>query len=188
MHAGGRYAALGLLAASAAPGALGVASTAGARPAARAAGYCSSIPRVEVPKEAWGFHAGQPQPGPRSSYARGHGKIDLGAQTATGIICQVDRVPGAAERQIILAIGYRVIHTSHHATMFGVEGNIMRIHVRVKSTTDAKCAVGTRGEATIFASYNDVKKDSVEFAFPAACRDHQRRYTGPSVIANVPPN
>ncbi len=168
--------------------ALALAVAAGAHPTARAAGYCSSIPRVEVEKEAWGFHAGQARPSARSSYARGHGTISLSAQTATGIICQVDRIPGAAERQIILSIGYRVIHTSHHAVMFGVEGNIMRIHVHVKASTDAKCPAGTPGEVTIFASYNNVKEDSVQFAFPAACRDHNRRYTGSSVVTNVPPN
>jgi hypothetical protein len=161
---------------------------AAARPAAQAAGWCSSIPRVEVPKEAWGFHAGQPYPGARSSYARGHGTINLSAQTATGVICQVDRVPGAPDRQIILSIGYHVMRTSHHAVMFGVEGNIMQIHVRVQSTTDARCAAGTRGNVTIFASYNDIKQDDVQFSFPAACRDHTRRYTGSSVVTNVPPN
>jgi hypothetical protein len=161
---------------------------AGARPDARASAYCSAIPRVEVQKEDWGFHAGQPRPGPATSYTRGHGKIDLGAQTATGIICQVDRVPAHAERQVVLSIDRKVIDTSHHAVMFGVPGNIMRIHVHVLSSTDASCATGTRGEVLIFASYNGVHEDLVQFSFPAACRDHSRHYTGSSVVTNVPPN
>lgn len=158
------------------------------RPAARDSAWCSSVPRVEVQPQQWGFHAGQPYPGATGTYARGHGDIDLAAGTATGVICQVDRVRGAGDRQVILSIVRRVLHTSHHAVMFGVEGNIMRIHVRVASSTDAGCAVGTTGEVTIFASYNGVKEDLVRFVFPAACRHHDHRYTGASVVTNVPPN
>jgi hypothetical protein len=149
-------------------------------PTARASAYCSVIPRAEVQPEEWGFHAGQPNPGPSTSYARGHGKIDLSAQTASGVICQVDRSPNAPERQIVLSIGRHVIHTSHDAVMFGVPGNIMQIHVRVASSTDPRCP--------IFASYNGVHADDFQLSFPAACRDHRRRYTGPSVVTNVPPN
>jgi hypothetical protein len=120
------------LAAALAAAALGagavVAALAAAVPAsghstAHASAYCSSIPRVEVQKEEWGFHAGQPYAGRGTSYARGHGKIDLGASTATGIMCQVDRMHDDSERQVILTIGRKVIYASHHAVMFGVEGN-----------------------------------------------------------------
>lgn len=138
--------------------------------------------------EEWGFHAGQPIPGPSTSYARGHGKIDLAAQTASGVICQVDRSRDAAERQIVLAIGRHVVHTSHDAVMFGVPGNIMQVHVRVASSTDPRCPAGTLGEATIFASYNGVHADSFQLSFPAACKDHRHRYTGGDVVTNVPPN
>lgn len=168
--------------------ALGASFDAASQPAARASAYCSSIPRVEVQPEEWGFHAGQPIPGPATSYARGHGKIDLSAHTASGVICQVDRTRGAPERQIVLAIGRDVIHTSHDAVMFGVPGNIMQIHIRVASSTDPSCPVGASGEATIFASYNGVHADSIQFSFPAACKDHRRRYIGQSVVTNVPPN
>lgn len=158
------------------------------RPVAAASAYCSSIPIVEVAPEEWGFHAGQPQPGADTSYARGHGKIDLSAQTASGVICQVERHPGAAERQIVLSIDRHVIFTSHHAVMFGVPGNIMRISVHVKSSSDAGCPAGTRGEVTIFASYNGVHRDGVGFRFAAGCLGHGRRYGGGGVVTNVPPN
>jgi hypothetical protein len=174
-------------------GALTVTALAAAVPAsghrtAHTSAYCSSIPRVEVQRQEWGFHAGQPQPGPGTSYARGHGKIDLAASTASGVICQVDRSRAAGERQIVLSIDHRVAYASHHAVMFGVPGNIVRIRVHVRSTTDASCATGTRGEVTIFASYNGVHEDSVQFSFPAGCRGHVRRYTGSGVVTNVPPN
>jgi hypothetical protein len=155
---------------------------------AHASAYCSSIPRVEVQKEEWGFHAGQPYAGRGTSYARGHGKIDLGASTATGIMCQVDRMRDDSEHQVILTIGRKVIYASHHAVMFGVEGNVMKIHVTVTSSTDAQCAAGTRGIVTIFASYNNIHEDLVQFWFPSACKDHRHRYTGGSVVTNVPPN
>jgi hypothetical protein len=158
------------------------------RPLADASAYCSSIPIVEVAPEEWGFHAGQPRPGANTSYARGHGTIDLAAQSASGVICQADRRPNAPERQIVLSIDHHVIFTSHRAVMFGVPGNIMRIHVHVKSSTDAQCPAGSRGEVTIFASYNGVHADGVGVRFAAGCSDQTRRYVGGSVVTNVPPN
>jgi hypothetical protein len=150
--------------------------------------YCSAIPIVNVVRQAWGFHGGQPITGATGTYTRGHGTIDLSARTATGIMCQLDRVRNAPDRQIILSVGRNLVYASHYAVMFGVSGNIMKIDVRVKSTTDPKCRVGTRGEVTIFASYNNVHEDSVGFSFPAACKSHRHQYTGPSVVTNVPPN
>jgi hypothetical protein len=160
----------------------------GSGAAASTVNYCQVIPQVPVAKEAWGFHGGKPITGATGSYTRGHGQINLSAQTATGIICQVDRVRNAPDRQIVLSVGRHVIFTSHHATEFGVPGNIMKIHVRVKSTTDPRCRRGTHGVVTIFASYNGVHRDLVQFSFPAACKDHRHRYTGQSVVTNVPPN
>jgi hypothetical protein len=156
--------------------------------AAQTVNYCQVIPQVPVAKEAWGFHGGKPITGATGSYTRGHGQINLSAQTANGVICQVDRVRNAPDRQIVLAVGRDVIYTSHHAVEFGVPGNIMKIHVRVKSTTDPRCRRGTHGVVTIFASYNNVHEDLVQFSFPVACKDHRHRYTGPSVVTNVPPN
>jgi hypothetical protein len=169
--------------------AAGVASASGPTGhTSRATAYCSAFPIVEVPKEAWGFHGGQPISGATGSYTRGHGTIDLSARTVSGIICQVDRARGAPDRQIVLSVGRHLLHASHHAVMFGVPGNIMRIDVRVKSTTDPSCPVGTPGEATIFASYNNVHEDSVQYSLAGACKSHRHRYTGPDVVTNVPPN
>ncbi len=63
----------------------------------------------------------------------------------------------------------------------------MKIEVRVTKSTDPKCAVGTGGRATLFASYNGVRSDSVQFFFPAACKDQDRLYHGPQVNNQVPP-
>jgi hypothetical protein len=168
--------------------ALVVASLAVTAAVARQTNYCQAIPIVPVAKEAWGFHGGQPIGGATGTYTRGHGHINLAAHTANGIICQVDRVRHAPDREIVVAVKRHVIEESHHAVVFGVPGNIMKVHARVKSSTDPSCRVGTVGVVTIFASYNNVHRDLVQFGFPAACRSHRHRYTGPSVVTNVPPN
>jgi hypothetical protein len=149
-----------------------------------AAGYCS-IPTVNNPP--WGFHAGQVITGANGSYARGHGDVNLSARTASGIICQVDRSRNGPYREITLSVGHRLVYASHYAVMFGVSGNIMKIDVRVHTSTDPKCPVRSSGEVTIFASYNNVHKDSVQFSFPGACKGHRHLYTGLDVVTNVPP-
>jgi hypothetical protein len=148
--------------------------------------YCAQIPIVGgIPP--WGFHTGEPIKGATGSYARGHGDINLAANTVSGILCQVDRVRHHPDRLIIMTVKRHLVYHSHHAVMWGVPGNIMKIIVRVKSSTDPLCAVGTLGRATLFASYNGVRSDSVRFTFPAACKDHDHLYHGPQVNNQVPP-
>ncbi len=59
--------------------------------AGQATGYsagCGQIPIVGgIPP--WGFHTGPPI-GETGSFARGHGQIDLEANTVSGILCQED--------------------------------------------------------------------------------------------------
>jgi hypothetical protein len=148
--------------------------------------YCSQIPIVGgIPP--WGFHTGAPITGAIGSYARGHGEINLGASTVSGILCQVDRVPGESDRLIVMTVEHHLVYHSHHAVVWGVPGNIMKIIVRVQSSTDPRCRVGTVGHVTLFASYNGVRSDSVQFTFPATCRDHDHLYHGPEVNNQVPP-
>lgn len=158
------------------------ASTAAAEPIQ----FCAQIPIVGgIPP--WGFHTGPPITGATGSYARGHGDIDLAANTVSGTLCQVDRVTGQPDRLIIMTVEHHLVYHSHYAVMWGVPGNIMKIVVRVQSSTDPRCAVGTVGRVTLFASYNGVRSDSVRFRFPAACRDHDHLYHGPQVNNQVPP-
>ncbi len=147
--------------------------------------YCAQVPIVGG-FPPWGFHTSQPINGATGSYARGHGDINLSANTVSGILCQVDRVRHHPDRLIIMT-AKRLVHHSHHAVMWGVPGNIMKIVVRVKSSTDPRCKVGTLGDVTLFASYNGVRSGSVQFFFPAACRDHDHLYHGPQVNNRVPP-
>ena len=148
--------------------------------------YCAQIPIVGgIPP--WGFHTGAPIAGASGSFARGHGDINLAANTVSGILCQVDRVRHQPDRLIIMTVEHHLVYHSHYAVMWGVPGNIMKIIVRVQSSTDPQCKVGTRGRATLFASYNGVRSDSVQFTFPAACNDHDHLYHGQQVNNQVPP-
>jgi hypothetical protein len=148
--------------------------------------YCSQIPIVGgIPP--WGFHTGAPITGKTGSYARGHGNIDLATNTVSGILCQVNRVAQQPDRLIIMTVEHHLVYHSHHAVVWGVPGNIMKIIVRVRSSTDRECQVGTVGRVTLFASYNGVRSDSVKFTFPAACKDHDHLYHGPQVNNQVPP-
>jgi len=159
-----------------------VASSAAASPVQ----YCAQIPIVGgIPP--WGFHTGAPISGAAGSYARGHGDINLAANTVSGILCQADRVRDQPDRLIIMAVQQRLVYHSHYAVRWGVPGNIMKIIVRVQSSTDQRCKVGTVGHVTLFASYNGVRSDSVQFTFPAACKGHDHLYHGPQVNNQVPP-
>jgi hypothetical protein len=152
----------------------------------RSVQYCRQIPIIPgIPP--WGFHTGPAITGPTGSYARGHGEINLAANTVSGILCQVDRVRHEPDRLIIMTVEHHLVYHSHHTVMWGYPGNIMKIIVRVKSSTDPRCEVGTKGRVTLFASYNGVRSDSVRFTFPAACSDHDHLYHGPQVNNQVPP-
>jgi hypothetical protein len=156
--------------------------------AGQAAGYspgCGQIPIVYgIPP--WGFHTGPPI-AETGSFARGHGEINLEANTVSGILCQEDRYRDQPTRAITMTVEHHLVYHSHYAVMWGFPGNIMKIVLRVRASNDPRCQVGTVGRATLFASYNGVRSDSVQFFFPAACRDHGHLYHGTQVNNQVPP-
>jgi hypothetical protein len=161
--------------------ALGVVAGQAGATTGRAAGYtagCGEVPIVGgIPP--WGFHTGSPG---ESSFARGHGEINLDANTVSGIICQEKR-----SGSITMTVEHHLVYHSHVATMWGFPGNIMKIVVRVRASDDPRCEVGTVGRATLFASYNGVRSDSVQFFFPSACKDQDQLYHGTQVNNQVPP-
>jgi hypothetical protein len=156
--------------------------------AGEAAAYspgCGQIPIVGgIPP--WGFHTGPPI-GEAGSFARGHGEINLEASTVSGIVCQEDRFRGQQTRAITMTVERHLVYHSHYAVMWGFPGNVMKTVLRVRASNDPKCKAGTLGRATLFASYNGVRSDSVQFFFPAACRDHDHLYHGAQVNNQVPP-
>jgi hypothetical protein len=165
---------------------LGLVGMAGAAHAKYPVQYCSQVPIVKgIPP--WGFHTGSPISGATGSYARGHGKINLNRNTVSGILCQVDRSRNQPDRLIIMSVKRHLVYHSHHAVRWGVPGNIMKIKVRVTSSTDPRCKVGTVGRVTLFASYNNVRSDSVQFFFPKPCKNHNHLYHGRQVNNQVPP-
>lgn len=99
---------------------------------------------------------------------------------------QVDRTPGPRDRQIIMSVTGGAVIPRHAVVFDGALSNQMTLPVRVSSSTDRRCAVGTKGTATLVATYNGVHNDSVQLAFPRACRDHDHHYTGSRVVALVP--
>jgi len=149
--------------------------------AGQAAAYspgCGQIPIVYgIPP--WGFHTGEPG---ETAFARGHGEINLEESTVSGILCQEDH-RGA----ITMTVEHHLVYHSHVAMMWGYPGNIMKIVLRVRASNDPSCQVGTVGRATLFASYNGVRSDSVQFFFPAACKDQDHLYHGTQVNNQVPP-
>ncbi len=156
-----------------------------AGPAAAYTPGCGQIPIVYgIPP--WGFHTGPPI-GETGSYARGHGDIDLEASTVSGILCQERRFRNQLTRAITMTVEHHLVYHSHYATMWGYPGNVMKIIVRVRASNDPRCEVGTVGHATLFASYNGVRSDSVQFFFPAACKDQDHLYHGTQVNNQVPP-
>jgi hypothetical protein len=154
-----------------------------------AAGYspgCGQIPIVSgIPP--WGFHTGAPVTGASGSFARGHGEINLEAHTVSGILCQENHVRNHPTRAITMTVEHHLVYQSHYAVMWGFSGNVMKIRVRVRASNDPECKVGTIGHATLFASYNGVRSDSVQFRFPGSCEDHDHLYHGTQVDNQVPP-
>jgi hypothetical protein len=150
----------------------------------RQTAYCT-IPTQNY--SPWGFHTGLPISGVTGSYAHGHGNFNPTARSASGIMCQVDRVRNQPDHQIILTVK-KFVSYSHTAVLWGFPGNLVKLAVRVKQSTDPGCPVGTSGLVTIFASYNGVHQDSVKFWFPAACRSHRHLYHSQSVVTNVMPS
>ncbi len=134
----------------------------------------------------WGFHTGEPLTAARGSYARAYGDIDLARNEISGKICEAQFVHGQAEL-IMLAPESPIIFHTHVAELWGYPGNEIRTHVKVTSSSDASCTVGTVGLMTMYASYNGVRSDSIQFRFPAGCRAHDHLYHGAQVNAQVPP-
>src|SRR5271155_2505597 len=84
--------------------------------AREAAGYtpgCGQIPIVYgIPP--WGFHTGPPI-GATGSFARGHGEINLEANTVSGVICQERRFRGQPTRAITMTVEHHLVYHSHYA-------------------------------------------------------------------------
>jgi hypothetical protein len=122
-----------------------------------------------------------------SGYSHGWGNINLGTNWISGEICQNVNGAGQATRMIAVGVGPRIIYHTHTAQMWGYPGNLIQAVVKVISSTDPRCKVGTSGHVIMYASYNGVRSDSIQFFLDAGCRDENHLYHGPQVDAQVPP-
>lgn len=155
-----------------------------AGPAAAAAAPCfAQIPPFKGNPQ-WGFHTGPPITGKSGSYSRAIGDVTLSSGLITGTVCQVN-VAGGVQRLIVLKPMHVLSHT-HYGKPFGHLGNLMSVQVKVTSSTDKNCKVGTTGTMTVNATYDGVKSASVQFTFPATCKGHDHTYHSSQVDALVP--
>lgn len=157
----------------------------GAADAATAPCFKQVPPLAGIPP--WGFHTSDPLTGSSGSYARAYGDVNLDTGKISGNICQVDLHAGQPEQLIMLKPQSPLISHTHYGKMWGYPGNLIKVNVKVASSTDPSCTVGTVGRMTMFGSYNGVRSDSIQFTFPAACKGHDHMYHGPQVNAQVPP-
>jgi hypothetical protein len=137
----------------------------------------------------WGFHAGESFHDGVSGSSHGWGDVDLNTNWISGKICQTLYGGGRSGRMISVRVGPRILYRSHVAVMWGYPGNVIKAPIKVISSTDSKCEVGTLGHVTMYTSYNNVKSDSIQFFLAKTCRDGSRLYHGgaQTVNAQVPP-
>jgi hypothetical protein len=133
----------------------------------------------------WGFHASQSFGGGESGFAWGWGNVNLSKSRISGRICQTVHDPSSV---ISIKVGPVISHQSHYAVMWGYEGNLIKTSLTVTASNDPACVVGTTGHITMYASYNGVRSDSMQFFFAAGCADQDHLYhDGAQVVAQVPP-
>jgi hypothetical protein len=137
----------------------------------------------------WGFHAMESFNDGVSGSSHGWGDVDLNTNWISGKICQTLYGGGRSGRMISVRVGPRILYRSHVAVMWGYPGNVIKAPIKVISSTDSNCEVGTLGHVTMYTSYNNVKSDSIQFFLANTCRDGSRLYHGgaQTVNAQVPP-
>jgi len=156
---------------------------ASARVASTVSATCPLQPSSAAPTgQAWAFSdSGLPSsshPGLSSSYL--HGRGTWTAHTANGTICRSDRATGAsgsAQRDIVLAVN-GTAQLTPGITRLGLLGVGLALAARVSASDDASCAVGTRARVTLFASYHEVHRDSVQLRFTGGCNSYDSTYSG----------
>jgi hypothetical protein len=129
--------------------------------------------------EAWAFtQTGAPSsahPGITSSYTHGRGTWSNGH--GAGTICNEDSVSAAPSHNLVLAVA-GAAHISPRITHLGHLGVGLVLHVTVSASDDQTCAAGTRGTVTLFASYYQQHRDSVQLRFSGGCDAYDYTYTG----------
>ncbi len=116
--------------------------------------------------------------GVKSSYTHGLGNWTKGR--TTGKACSQDSLTSGPSRNLVLSAAGKAKLTGR-VTQSGLLGVRLVLPLRVSASDDSGCVTGTRGTATLFASYFAVHRDTVSLHFPKACADHDHRFGGSRV-------
>jgi hypothetical protein len=116
--------------------------------------------------------------GIKTSYTHGRGNWTSGK--TTGKACSQDTLTKGAARNLVLSAAGKAKLTGR-VTQSGFPGVRLVVPLRVSASDDSACAVGTRGTATLFASYFSVHHDTAALHFAKPCADHNHRFGGSSL-------
>jgi hypothetical protein len=152
--------------------------------------HCPLKPSSTIPSgEAWAFTTTGPpstsSPGLISTYAHGRGTWSGGR--GRGTICRQDTRSGSSRRDIVLSV-VASAHVSPRITRLGRLGVGLVLSVTVSASDDTGCSPGARGTVTLFASYYEGHRDSIQFHFAAACASYDATYLGPRVYTLIARN
>jgi hypothetical protein len=153
---------------------------AGSPPASADPAACPLKPSSQSPAgEAWAFTQtgppSSPHPGITSSYTHGRGTWSNGH--GAGTICNEDSVSGHASHNLVLAVAGSA-RISPHITRLGHLGAGLVLNVSVSASDDQSCPAGTRGTVTLFASYYQEHRDSLQLHLAGGCSAYDYTYTG----------
>jgi hypothetical protein len=158
----------------------------GATPAAGAATDPAACPlkaSSQTPSgEAWAFTQtgppSSPHPGVTSSYTHGRGTWSSGH--GSGTICNEESVSGKPSENLVLAVAGSA-HVSPRITRLGHLGAGLVLRVTVSASDDVSCPSGTAGTVTLFASYYQEHRDSLQLHLGGGCSAFDYTYTGPAL-------
>lgn len=149
-------------------------------PASADPAACPLKPSSQSPTgEAWAFtQTGPPSsshPGITSSYTHGRGTWSNGH--GAGTICNEDSVSGHASHDLVFAVAGSA-RISPHITRLGHLGAGLVLKVTVSASDDQICPAGTHGTVTLFASYYQEHRDSLQLHLAGGCSAYDYTYTG----------
>ncbi len=122
-----------------------------------------------------------PTGGTSWSWTRGQGSWSAGR--ASGAVCGEDRGGGRRRDVLLAASGASTL--SPQVKRGGLLGVAIVIGLRVRSSDDPGCPVGTRGTISLFASYYSTHVDTIVMRFATACADHDHRFSGQIVHVEI---
>ncbi len=159
-----------------------IAAGAAAKPAAQASCPLKPGGSPSGGDVQWAFsQSGAPtdkHPKIKSSYTHGRGNWTSGK--TTGKACSQDTLSKGAPRNLVFSAAGKAKLTGR-VTQSGLLGVRLVVPLRVSASDDSACAPGTRGTATLFASYFSIHHDTLSLHFGKGCTGHNHRYGGSSM-------